>query len=72
MKKKVSAKGEQQPTVDHKEELLSPSDFARHLRVCNATVRRLERRGLIKGLRLNRRLVRYPASELRKLLANAA
>jgi predicted site-specific integrase-resolvase len=63
--------GEQATPVEHVPQLFSPTAFGRALGVCTATVRRMEKRGQIKGLRINRRLVRYPASELQKLLQAA-
>jgi hypothetical protein len=67
--------GEQpKPAVENNkiQTLLSPADFGRHLGVCSATVRRMEKRGLIRGLRFNKRLVRYPATELQRLQEEAA
>ena len=47
------------------EELLVRSRvFARRLGTCVHTIARMERRGAIRGLHFNKRLIRYPASEL--------
>ncbi len=69
MKKNVVNTGERPPKAveNRSQTLLSPADFGRQLGVCTATVRRLEKRGLIRGMRFNKRLVRYPATELQRL-----
>jgi predicted site-specific integrase-resolvase len=74
MKNKFSKKtksSEQQATADH-DKLLSPAEFAGRIGACTATVRRLEKRGLIRGLRLSKRCVRYPESQLQRLIDEAA
>jgi ribosomal protein L28 len=71
MKRKLKSKGEQQPTVDNKDQLLSPPEAASQLRVCTATLRRMEKRGLLHPARLSKRCVRYPLRQLLRLIAEA-
>ena len=52
--------------------LVSCAEFAKELGVCSHTIRRMERRGLIRAFRINARLIRYPASELERLLKEAS
>ena len=60
-----------QPAASVKE-LLSRAEFAKALGVCSHTIQRMERRGVIRGLRFNSRLIRYPVSELARLIAEAS
>jgi hypothetical protein len=50
-------------------ENLSRLQVARKLGCCVATVSRLERAGKLKPFRLNRKFVRFPASQVEALLA---
>ncbi|MEO5802571.1 MAG: hypothetical protein ABIR24_03510 [Verrucomicrobiota bacterium] len=55
--------------VDNK--LFSASEIGNKIGVCAATVRRMESKGQIKGIRFNKRLVRYPGSEVTRLIKEA-
>jgi len=61
-----------EPSAERIASLLSRAEFARRLNVCSHTIQRMERRGLIHGLRFNARLIRYPVSELDRLLKEAS
>ena len=69
---KPSGSGQPAPDCQQPAGLLSRADLARELRVCVHTIARMERRGMIRGLRFNARLIRYQASELARLVKEAA
>jgi hypothetical protein len=52
--------------------LLTRADFARALNLCSHSIQRMERRGLIRAIRINSRVIRYPISELERLLQEAS
>ena len=52
--------------------LLSRAEVARQLGVCAHTIQRMERRGLIHGLRFNARLIRYSPEVVEEYIRAAA
>lgn len=54
------------------EELLTRRQVARRCQTCTHTIMRWERRGLIKSIRINARVLRYRRSEVERLLQHAA
>ena len=48
--------------------LLSRKEVAHQARVCPHTIARWERAGLLVGIRINQRVVRYRAADVAKLL----
>jgi len=51
--------------------LLTRAEFAKALSLCTHSIQRMERRGLIKAIRINSRVIRYPVCELERLLQEA-
>lgn len=70
--REVEEVAQPQPLSERIDRLLSRAEFAKALNVCTHTVARMERRGLIRGIHINPRLVRYPTSELTRLIREAA
>ena len=52
--------------------LLSRRELAQRLHVCTHTIQRWERRGLIKSIRFNARVVRYRVEDVEKLIREAS
>jgi hypothetical protein len=52
--------------------LLTRSEFADALNLCPHSIQRMEKRGLIRSIRINSRVIRYPISELERLLKEAS
>ena len=56
------------PTRAPLEELLTRKQVAERFQTCCHTIMRWERRGLLKAQRINKRVLRYPVSEVKRLL----
>lgn len=48
--------------------LLTRGDVARMLNVCPHSIQRYERRGLLRSIRINRRVIRYRQEDVEKLI----
>lgn len=54
------------------EEFLTGRQVATKFKLCRHTIRRWELRGLLKPLRFNSRVLRYPRSQVERLLKEVA
>ena len=68
MKEKIHSKTEQGAI---KNPLLSRAEVAGYFGVCPHTIQRWERAGLLKSVRLNRRVLRYRDEDVQRLVADA-
>jgi hypothetical protein len=51
--------------------LLTRADVAKMLNVCGHSIQRYERRGLLRSIRINRRVVRYKVEDVEAFIQSA-
>ena len=59
------------PAKSPPEEFLTRKQVAERFQTCCHTIMRWERRGLLTARRINQRVLRYPKSEIERLLQKA-